>query len=102
MPNKYQAGQIALCDGYFLDINNALQNPDEEHFELIRTLDGVVVETWIYDTNSELTRPSTGHFRARVDTTGLSGLYTYRHFSPDGDTYQGTQKGHFTVDSSTT
>jgi hypothetical protein len=102
--NSYEAGQVATCSGTFIDTKTGTAIvPESIHFELHLTTDGTLVHEWTLGMDDEVTvdEDDPTRFLARVDTTALSGEYTYRFFCPSGDG-QGTKKGHFIVDNSIT
>jgi len=90
-----QIGDVVRCSGTFRDSADALVNPTTVTFKL-KDPNGVVT-TYVYGTNAEVLRPSTGLYVVDVEPT-MAGTYKFR-FSSTG-TGKAAGESSFTVDES--
>jgi hypothetical protein len=92
--NRYDKGDIVRVFGEFRNLAGALIDPTNLSIKFTN-IDGVVT-TYIYGTNAELARDSTGIFHADL-VANLAGRWYYRWQSTGVG--QGGQEGEFVVES---
>jgi hypothetical protein len=77
--NEYDEGDVVRCRGEFRDVNGTLADPAVIKFRF--TSPGADVVEYVYLTDDELTKVSTGIYLVELDTTGKPGTWHYRFFS---------------------
>lgn len=90
--NQYSKGDLVRCSASFADSAGAATNPTAVLFQ-VKTPAGTTT-TYVYGTDAQLVRPSTGNYYVDVDASQV-GTYHYRFYSTG--TGQAADEGSFRV-----
>lgn len=86
--NTYDIGDNVRCSAAFTDANSTAFDPDVVRFKL--KPQGQSITTYVYGTDSELVKDSTGNYHVDVDVTSLPGTWYYRF---EGESSAGVGQG---------
>jgi len=76
--NTYTEGELIKCTGTFTDEASVVQDPTGVRF-VFETPAGVVTE-YVYGTDVEVVKDSTGVYHVNLDTTDKPGTWKYRFY----------------------
>ena len=77
--NTYTDGELVKCTGTFRDEASALADPATVTF--VFETPAAVVTDYVYGTDVEVVKDSTGVYHVNLDTTNQPGTWKYRFFS---------------------
>ena len=85
--NTYEIGDVVRCSVAFTDSASAALDPDVVTFKVLTP--AATTTTYVYGTDAELVKDSTGNYHVDVDATA-NGAYIYRF---EGTTSAGGNQG---------
>lgn len=78
MPNRYQLGELARCEGEWKDEDGNYQDPTNVYFHLIDPSNNA--NTYQYGVDAEVVKVSTGQYYSDVPCDEV-GVFLYRFYS---------------------
>src|SRR5688572_9031183 len=91
--SKYHEGEVVTVQGTFTDTNGNVTDPSVVK---ITTVNPSGTETtYVYGTDAEVTKASTGIYRMNIDTTSNRGLWLYTWWSTGTGQADSGEKGFY-------